>query len=627
MKRNTTKFQVTLHLLLFLSIVPYKFLYGWVYPEHRDIAALAIKNLSQDHRTVLDNLWASARVGYESRLPVSIIDNSHGYIDYPSWSAISGDHSCSPENMLHNVLETEWIIDVSDIAAELKVKLGESENHYEIINSLRDSDNKFQRADPEYATRAGSNNVHFLIPLPEVSSTSIEYANACFSSGVESNALAAYSYFHLSAVTKLLNLHNAGLSEKGKSKLILAALADEAFALHFLEDVFASGHVAGTWGNASQRKGTHDYYNEQGLAATTWDGKEVILMGDAYMRPQDAELAAVTVQMSLEQFIQVAIGNIRPEFLVNFQSNDEPNSFNVCKIDQIPEGFDKEIVDFMKPILITTPKPGLATGLGALPRFRSELGLFIGATPSIRGLTYSSGFGVEQEVEGAIGSIEAAVRVGIGLEGVLNESGDGLVFLDFGWRQDGTSSMRFGSTPSLEQGGAITAAIPARDAFTLRFRMPYWLIPGDLILAFPLYFFSASTYSNMAVIAGNGGLIPWQSGIATVIGRFQFILGREIGVAFYGLGGKPDAMLIPDQSEGTKLVQYKSTQIDIPILEYRPFRTFSLDQSSSLVAQLNFGVDIPHSQSVVIPQNAAIPELKTIYYLALRIAFDWRYYF
>jgi len=120
----------------------------------------------------------------------------------------------------------------------------------------------------------------------------------------------------------------------------------------------------------------------------------------------------------------------------------------------------KKTVAFLKPILITTPIPELGEGLGALPRFRTELGMFVGAAPSIRGLTYNSGFSVEQNTEGAVGSVEAAIRFGVGLEGVLNESGDGLVFLDIGYRQDGNSTMSFGASSLLEQGGAITAAIP-----------------------------------------------------------------------------------------------------------------------------------------------------------------------
>ena len=60
--------------------------------------------------------------------------------------------------------------------------------------------------------------------------------------------------------------------------------------------------------------------------------------------------------------------------------------------------------------------------------------------------------------------------------------------------------------------------------------MPFYLVPGDLLLMSPLYFFDPEAYSKMAVTASNGGLIPWQLGMSTRIGRFQFVLGRELGV-------------------------------------------------------------------------------------------------
>jgi hypothetical protein len=83
--------------------------------------------------------------------------------------------------------------------------------------------------------------------------------------------------------------------------------------------------------------------------------------------------------------------------------------------------------------------------------------------------------------------------------------------------------------------GAITAAIPSRSVLTARLRMPFWLLPGDLLLALPLLALAPDTYAKMAVVAANGGLIPWQAGIAPPLGRCQFVLGREVGVALYGL--------------------------------------------------------------------------------------------
>src|SRR4029450_279383 len=70
------------------------------------------------------------------------------------------------------------------------------------------------------------------------------------------------------------------------------------------------------------------------------------------------------------------------------------------------------------------------------------------------------------------GGLDGAVRVGLGLEGVRNEAGDGLVFPEAGLRQDASTL------------GAAT--VPGRGAITARLRVPFWLIPGDLVLAAPV---------------------------------------------------------------------------------------------------------------------------------------------
>ncbi len=626
-------------LLLFITLlsifnIP---IYAWVYPEHRDISLLAIEKLSPEYYSTLNELWAEARVGYELRLTGTVIDATQSLepqkLDYASWAAISGDHSCSPEKLLHNVLKTNWILEVADIAAQLKIDIANSKSRSEQINSIRDSDIKLQRADLGYATRAGSNNVHFLLSRPEVGTNIHEYLTACLTEGAELNALGAYTLFHYNALLKMAKLNNNRLKSKERSVLILSALADEAFAQHFLQDIFAAGHVAGTWGDASQRKGTHDFYNEKGLDVTTWNGKRVILLGDAYMLPQNRELAATAIRLSIEQLLDIANGNVKINYsATNEYLQKELTNFNICKNNLMPKLNieDTLIRTFLHDVLVQTPVPGLATGLGELPRFRTELGMFVGVVPALRGTTVDGGFGIEQKTVGGIGGIDVAIRLGVGLEGVLNESGDGLIFLDLGWRQDGSSTMKFGDSQALFKGGQITSAIPGRDAFVLRLRVPFWLIPGDMFILTPiLALVSPKTLTSIGVQAVNGGLIPWQSGIATPIGRIQFVLGREIGVTFYGGGDEKDVLLIPEQGvnkEKITLITFQSTQFDFPILEYRPFRTFSLDQSSSLVVQLSAGVDIPHTKKISSPLDADLPELKPIWYFGFRFAFDWRYY-
>lgn len=606
---------------------------AWIYPEHRDIALLAIQKLSPENRSVLDKIWADARLTHENRLTEAVIDATQSIkptqLDFASWPAIAGDHSTSGQNLLYNVLQTDWILKVADVTAELKIDLANAENLHEHINALRDSDIKLQRVDPEYATRAGSNNVHFLLARPVANIEVREYLIACVTEGAELNSLGAYAWYHFSALEKASKYFKENLSEKERSALILSALADEGFGLHFLEDAFASGHTAGTWGDASQRKGTHDYYNERGLEVTTWDGQRRIITGDAFMRTEDAEFTSIAVQKSLEQLLDAASGKLTVDYKYGIEVIEAlPDSFDVAKNNKmLRRKVDPNIIKPCAEILRTTPIPGLATGLGELPRFSAELGMFIGIISAAHGGTLSGGFATSQDKPGLTEGIDAGIRFGLGVEGVMHGGGDGLVFIDIGWRQDGASSMKFGDSPVLEKGAQYTAAIPSRDAFNFRIRMPFYLLPFDLLITAPLLFISPDIYTGMAVTAGLGGLIPWQAGIETGIGRFQFILGREVGVALYGRGEFVDALLIPITEDETALVNFKSTQIDLPILEYRPFRTFASDQSSSLVFQFNFGVDIPHSESTQFPEGLETPDLKPVWYIGLRAAFDWRYYF
>jgi hypothetical protein len=154
------------------------------------------------------------------------------------------------------------------------------------------------------------------------------------------------------------------------------------------------------------------------------------------------------------------------------------------------------------------------------------------------------------------------------------------------------------------------------------------LIPGDLILAAPLLAFSPRTYARMAVAASNGGLIPWQSGIATGVGRFQFVAGREMAIVFYGYLKEKDRLLMPPAQPGApaRLVALRSLAFDFPLVEYRPVRSFSLNQASILVLQIYVGFDVSNQASLIAPEGQPLPESRTILRLGARLAFDWRHY-
>lgn len=641
---------------------------AFVYPEHRDIAVLAVEKLDPERRAVFDGFWRDARGGQEKRLCEQGADAGQGVtpdcIDWAALAAISGDHSCSARELEGIVLDAGWILSVADVAAQLKVDLSridvlppvdqvpgskdaivdfkrriQSETaRADRVNALRTSDIRLQRADPEYATRAGSNNAHFLLARPHTSTTLLEYARLTLKSGSELNALGVYAWYHLSAMQKATRLAHEKLGEAERRKLARAMLFDEAFALHFLEDVFAAGHVAGTWGDTSQRKGTHDAYNQSGLEVFPWDHSSgsMVLMGDAHMRPEDAQRAAAVVRTSLEQVLDMATGRARPNDLAHTpEAADEPEGLDTCKTSTIPTRAEAEMSDpayrkayfgDLTQVLQPTPVPGLGPGLGAMPRSRSELGGFIGLAGTFDARSAKGGFSTPDGNGGVFG-VELAARAGMGLDGVMSEAGDGLVFASLGLRGDASSTHAVSDSAAADAGGSITAAIPARTAVSLRLRMPFYLVPGDLLLLSPMYFVAPKKYQAMAVTAGNGGLIPWQSGMATPMGRFQFVFGRELGLSFYGLMGD-DRILAAGAAPGdpARVVDYKSVLLDLPILEYRPYRSFASNQSSTVLFQLFASADVPYSESVVSPVGASNVELRTVWSVGLRLVFDWRYY-
>jgi hypothetical protein len=592
---------------------------AWVFPEHRDISLLALERLEPAKRLALVKLWSEARVGHESRLCPEMADDSDGEkpacVDYASWPAIAGDHSCSADDMLDTVLESQWILRVGAVSANLKSSLATATRPDQRLNAVRDADIALLHADPAYVTRAGSNNAHFLLARSDVSMSAEAYERSALGPGAEMNALATYMWYHLRALAKASRIAQGNMPSEMRSRAALAVLADEAFALHFLEDSFASGHVTGTWGNSAVRMGTHDYYSEHGLEVETWNHNRYVALGDAYMRQEDADRAAAAVGDSLAQLATALEGGMR-EVEQSGLTASEPERFDVCHESHFPAVQSQiEEMQQLLPIVAQTPEPALGAGKGELPRFRSELGPFVGLSSGIGAVALSGGFGSKQNDAGAIGALDLSFRIGLGVEGILNPSSDGLTFIDVGVRQD---SPAHGGSP-----------VPDRAAIALRARAPFWLIPGDMIVAAPvLALTNPKALQKMAVQAANGGLIPWQGVIATRAGRFQFVLGREVAVSLYGYTSG-QTFLIPTPGippMNTTHIHLRSIRFDFPILEYRPFRTFSQNQSSGLAFQFFTGFDQPNGASVVDPAGAPTPNVHTIVTGGLRIVFDWRRY-
>ncbi len=603
-------------LLVWLQVFP---AFAWVFPEHRDIAVLAVQRLTADQQAQLQTLWTEARGGHETRLCAQAADPAQGpkpaCIDFAAWAAISGDHSCSAQEMLDTSLNAPWILGVARVAARLKTQLAAARRQSDRSNAVRNSDLALERTDPEYVTRASSNNAHFLLARTDDNMDAEAYVRLALGPKAEINALGTYVWYHLRALDRARSIAGGAVPAATRADAVRAALADEAFALHFLEDSFAAGHVAGNWGRTAMRKGTHDFYSQRGLALVTWNGDHFVGQGDAYMKPSDADRAANAVRDSLAQLLDSFAGK------VELTGTDDPKygeaeSFNVCKEAQFPTAAGKrKDIAIVVPILKQTPVPGLGKGPGELPRFRTEMGAFIGLSTGFRGGLLTHGFGSGEDGASGISGVELAARVGLGMDGVLNDSSDGLVFLEGGVRDDSHAS------------GAST--VPGRGAITARLRMPFWLVPGDLAVAAPILAFTSPVkLQKMLVGAVNGGVVPWQAGISTRAGRLQMVLGREVGVSIYRKGiDHPFQLPTPGVSPAnTPTVALNSLQVEFPVLEWRLFRTFSVDQSSGLMLQPYVGFDIPTAIRVISPANAPAPDGHTVVTTGVRVIFDWRHY-
>src|ERR1017187_8820312 len=162
--------------------------------------------------------------------------------------------------MLGTALSAPWVLGVEKVSAGLKAQLAAAKRRSDRTNAVRNSDLALERTDPEYVTRASSNNAHFLLARPNIDMDPETYVRLALSLKSEMNALATYAWYHLRALDRARSVSLGVVPAALHADAVRAALADEAFALHFLEDSFAAGHLAGNWGTTAMRRGTHDFY-------------------------------------------------------------------------------------------------------------------------------------------------------------------------------------------------------------------------------------------------------------------------------------------------------------------------------------------------------------------------------
>ena len=277
----------------------------------------------------------------------------------------------------------------------------------------------------------------------------------------------------------------------------------------------------------------------------------------------------------------------------------------------------KQLAALLAPIGRQVPRPSLGPDDVHLPRFRMELGPYIGVDAGTHGGIAFGGY--DTPLPGSprpYGGVLFALRVGMGLEGITSAALDGQIFFEYGGIIETTQvdGVCGGPCPVRVRKSSALPRVPSRQGHAFRVRLPFFLLPGDMLLLGPiLAATSFDALTSAALTAAGGGLVPWQRRFITGIGDFQVVLGREVGLHVFGLGQGETYVLDAPDGEFTG-VDATVVRLDLPVFEYRPYRDFQSRLTSALLFQLGGAIDF------------ADEGLGESYMVYLRNTFDFRLY-
>ena len=612
---------------------------AWMWCEHRDIAVTAIQGLPPAERAQLEALWASLKKEAGPQLCPTLVnpgaaprsafgDWSGICLDFPSYPAMGGDHACSTGELRAVTESEEWGLRVTWVAEWSKRRFAEAPNQAARIDAWNKSHLAMQSVDPRYLTRASSNNAHFLEPREHVSaSETLEaYAKRALAPDAAINATAIYVQYHAIALRLAAQWRLA--PEAARPDLARRALLAEGIALHFLQDSLSAGHYAATWGDAAWQKGTHDLYCVQGLTSKTWGGDLFASHGDAHMTGHDQAVAGAVVGRSLSQLAGAASGTVAVSGDPSTKAERELEELNFCSVQTLP-AMPANPVAFSAALVTLRDSPIPSGDQDDIhpPRARADIGFFggvvagIGAGPAWGGFDTSAGWRFRSE-------LEVGARFGYGLQGVVTTNMDGQLWAQASFVSD--PAQLDASCPGCPGGARSNQAlprVPARSALKLVFRMPYYVLPFDLILLGPVLFLASPVAAQDVVFrASGGGLWTLQRPISTSLGTFQFMAGREVGFALWGAGDPNQFVATPADGQ-TLLVDFRQLELDFPVFEYAPPRAFAT--TLALAAQVQLGFSVQLAPTAWLPQqnNAPYSGLGASWFVYLRLRLDARKYF
>ena len=586
---------------------------AWIWPEHRDIAAAAVDDLPAAQRKTLDTMWAEARTLGGKQVCAKLVDPGAQpddvkrgdwdkvCVDFASFPALAADHSCSAEELWSDVAKEPWVVKVVWVAARTKERLAKAKDPAQAEDVWSLSHLAMQYVDPRYLTRAEGNNAHFLVPRgPVETKEDLDgYLDRVLLPTADINATGLYTEYHMLAL-RLAALYQAAPPSE-RAELARRALVAEGVALHFLEDSFSSGHYSAIWGGAAWAKGTHDFYSTIGLTTMTWKGDIFASHGDAHMTERDMKVAAVTVRQSLAQIASAAEGRMPLASRAISPAEKEIEALNFCKAEHLPPPPDDAVArSATAMVLQNSPVPAGGKDTIHPPRVRADMGPFVGA---ISGASLGTALGGYDSWANARlrPGFEIGARLGFGLEGLLTKNMDGQIWVQGEMVFDpGQLDLGCSTCPGGKRTDPAVPRVPSRGALKFALRMPFYVLPFDLILLAPVMMLtSPEALQSVVFSAAGGGLLPIQRKIDTSIGTFQFMAGREVGLTLWGYTGHTNQFIeTPTSDPATwRVVNYKSLEWDFPVFEYVPPRVFANTLSLAAEFQLGFSVEFPQKAS------------------------------
>jgi hypothetical protein len=608
--------------------------HAWIAHEHVRVTETGVQELTVAEHETLSALWRGLGAESASQFCSDAVratfgaDGAPTCVTFTMLPALAADHSCSPSELGTLIDHERWILQVLRVATKTEQDINRASNERQQVDAWNAMHLALERIDLEYTSRALANDAHFL--LTRRTADLVTYLRSALVQSQQPNSAAMYALYHLAAIGAARR-YASSRDPTARAASARETLLSEAFALHFLQDSFAAGHLVGIWGDKGTKKGTHDFYSSHGLDVFTWNKISYSAHGDAFMKPVDQERTGRAVRDSLVDVLAAAGGAASEPGAV--ENLPQAFTYDVCRATSVGVALPESgVTRYVAPVWLDTPMPSSPRDQTPPVRQRAEIGPFVSFQS---GAAFDAMFGGYQSPEDSprlTFSLTAALGFGYGLEGVTTNAGDGTFLLNIGLTTQSAQFDNFCSETCIDERapGSTVPRVPARVGYVARLRMPFWLIPGDLLLAAPiLYFASFHDLTKMGILAADGGLIPWQRVFPTAIGDFQIVVGREIAVTMFDMNN--DTLFFGYAGvDMNGRVTYNPTHVrsllfEFPLVQYRPFRAFSGQLGGSITTQFGLGFETP---IMVSPRRSDLtaPHIDDTFVMFVRLFFDGRAY-